>query len=162
MNQPINNNPQTTSGILKRRHARRIAMSVIYAQTVNGDHIDEVIVHMQKMREDWNELPSFTKELCLSVQKNSERIESLVTEVLENWRLTRIAPVERALLVLGCTEIFFFPDIPPRVTINEYIELSKSFANENAPAFINGILDKLVQIAGKPDSGIFTKVRPAE
>jgi N utilization substance protein B len=59
--------------------------------------------------------------------------------------------VERALLKLGCAEILYFADIPPRVTINEYIELAKVFSNENAPPFINGILDKLVHKTGKPD-----------
>lgn len=162
MNQQSTNNPTTSSGVLKRRHARRIAMSIVYAQLVSGYKLDEVVSYVKQMREDWNELPEFTRQLCFSVQENSLKIEELVTIVLENWRMSRIAPVEKALLILGCAEIFFFSDIPPRVTLNEYIELSKSFANENAPAFINGILDKLVHTAQKPDSGIFTRVRPHE
>lgn len=148
----------SASGIVRRREARRIAMTLIYARDSTGYHLDHVVELVRGMREDWAEMitptlgnPTFTLPLVYAVQKNEREIDQSIEGILENWRIDRISPVERALLKLGCAEILYFPDIPPRVTINEYIELAKVFSNENAPSFINGILDKLVHKVGKPD-----------
>lgn len=137
---------------MRRREARRIAMTILYAQMCTGYSLDEVVALIREVRADWAELPDFSTTLVYAVQRNNLEVERHVAAVLENWRLDRISPVERALLQLGCAEILYFSDIPPRVTINEYIELAKVFSNENAPAFINGILDKLVHKTGKPDA----------
>jgi N utilization substance protein B len=140
------------SGLMRRREARRIAMTIMYAQTCTGYKLDEVVQLMRTVRGDWAELPDFSLKLVQAVQRNEHEIEAHIAGVLENWRINRISPVERALLRLGCAEILYFADIPPRVSINEYIELAKVFSNENAPPFINGILDKLVHQTGKPDA----------
>ena len=139
------------SGLMRRREARRIAMTILYAQACTGYPLDEVVTLLRTVRADWVNLPDFALKLAYCVQLNDADLESSVAQVLENWRFDRISLVERALLKLGCAEILYFPDIPPRVTINEYIELAKTFSNENAPAFINGILDKLVHKSAKPD-----------
>lgn len=140
------------SGLMRRREARRLAMTIIYAQFCTGYPYDVVITQLRTVRTDWADLGEFAQKLALAVQANELEIERNVASVLENWRFDRISPIERALLKLGCAEILYFDDIPPRVTINEYIELAKVFSNENAPAFINGILDKLVHKTGKPDA----------
>lgn len=140
------------SGLMRRREARRLAMTILYAQACTGYPLDEVVDLIQTVRSDWAELPEFTEKLVYAVQRNEDEIAAHVAAVLENWRINRISPVERALLMLGCAEILYFADIPPRVSINEYIELAKVFSNENAPPFINGILDKLVHQTGKPDA----------
>lgn len=134
-----------------RREARRIAMTAIYAAECTGYHLDEILVLMRSLREDWGELPDFSLELCHAVQAHRAEIESAISALLQNWTLERVAPVERSMLMLGFAEVLYFPDIPPRVTINEYIELAKLYAHENAPSFINGVLDKLVHQKGKLD-----------
>ncbi len=134
-----------------RREARRLAVVAVYAADVTGYTMDEVLNMARHMRQDWNELPEFTLLLCRTVYENAQELDTQIASVLENWKLERVAPVERAMLKLGGAEILFLPEIPPRVTINEYIELAKSYANENAPAFINGVLDKLVQLRQKQD-----------
>jgi len=140
------------SGLMRRREARRIAMTIVDAKTCTDYHYDEVVKLLRTVRPDWAELPPFALKLAYAVQLNDADIETNIASVLENWRFDRISPVEQALLKLGCAEILYFADIPPRVTINEYIELAKVFSNENAPPFINGILDKLVHKTGKPDA----------
>ncbi len=139
------------SGLMRRREARRIAMTILYAQACTGYKLDEVLGLLRSMRSEWGVLPEFAEKLAFCVQRNDHDLETEVTQVLENWRFDRLSLIERALLKLGCAEILYFPDIPPRVTINEYIELAKVFSNENAPPFINGILDKLVHKSAKPD-----------
>lgn len=137
---------------MRRREARRIAMTILYAQACTGYHLDEVVQLIRNVRTDWAEPPDFSLKLVYAVQRNAREVDEQVANVLEHWRIDRISPVERALLKLGCAEILYFSEIPPRVTINEYIELAKVFSNENAPPFINGILDKLVHQIGKPDA----------
>ena len=134
-----------------RREARRIALAAVYSAECTAYDQAETLAEIRQMRSDWTEPPELAIHLLKLVCDNAAEIEQLLCKILENWRLERIAPVERALLKLGCAEIRYCPEIPPRVSINEYIELAKIFANENAPAFINGILDKLVQISRKQD-----------
>jgi transcription antitermination protein NusB len=135
----------------ERRESRRIAMTAIYSSDITGYSFSEVLDLLRDMREDWHELPEFGELLARTVVEHSEEIEQTIAAVLEHWKIDRVAPVEKALLKMGCAEILYFPEIPPRVTINECIELAKKFANENAPSFINGILDKLVQERKKSD-----------
>lgn len=139
------------SGTSLRREARRIAMTAVYSWGITGYPIEEVLQLTRELRPDWDPLPSFAEQLVRSVVEHGTEIEQQIAAVLEHWKIERVAPVEKALLQLGCAEILYCDDIPPRVTINEYIELSKQFANENAPAFINGVLDKLVQTRQKTD-----------
>jgi N utilization substance protein B len=142
--------------VSQRREARRIAMTIIYSWDISGYDMQEVLQLTRGLRDDWQQLPEFTEALVSSVAEHASEIESEIGAVLEHWKPERIAPVEKALLKLGAAEIMYHPDIPPRVTINEYIELAKTFAHENSPSFINGILDKLVQVREKKD---FTKTK---
>jgi N utilization substance protein B len=143
--------------VSQRREARRIAMTIIYSWDISGYGMEEVLELTRGLRHDWKQLPEFTEALVKSVVEHAQDIETEIGSVLQHWKPERIAPVEKALLKLGAAEIMYHPEIPPRVTINEYIELAKTFTHENSPAFINGILDKLVQLREKKD---FTKVKP--
>lgn len=126
-------------------------MKVMYSRECTGYDFALTMEMLQNTDKGVVELPEFAEKLCRTVEENIEEIEQALREVLEHWKLDRVAPVERALLKLGCSEISFFADIPPKVTINEYIELAKIYADDNAPAFINGVLDKLVKLKGKAD-----------
>lgn len=134
-----------------RREARRLAMCAVYATESTGYTISETLPMLVQMKQDGAAWPEFARQLCFIVEKHADEIVRDVQTVLENWNLDRVAPVERAILKLGCAEISYFPDIPPRVTINEYIELAKDYANDNAPSFINGVLDRLSHQKNKQD-----------
>ena len=136
---------------IKRHEARRLALLAQFARENTGYGVGETLQWMALLKPDWSDLPDFTRQLCYSLEQNEREITSQVSNVLQNWTLERLGLVKRAILKLAATEILRFSDIPPRVTINEYIELSKRYANENAPAFINGVLDRLVEVARKPD-----------
>ena len=141
-----------------RRAARRLAVCGVYSMEVTGQSADRTLMSLMAVQPEeefgWpddNRWPDFAKELVRAVEANSADIEREVQAALENWRMDRVSPVERAILKLGCAEIFHFDDIPPKVTINEYIELAKEYANDNAPPFVNGVLDRLAQVKKKPD-----------
>jgi transcription antitermination protein NusB len=136
---------------VKRHEARRLALIAQTAREYTSYGAGETFQLMAHLKEDWADLPDFTRQLCYSLEQNERDIESQVSRVLENWKLHRLGMVERAILKLAATEITRFSDIPPRVTINEYIELSKRYADEHAPPLINGVLDRLVELAAKPD-----------
>lgn len=136
---------------VNRRDARRLALQSMYAMECTGYTVGQTFLIMRGFDEEWNEPPDFTRQLCQSIENHRQEIEKNLEQVLEHWKLDRVGLVERALLKLACTEIDHFPDIPPRVTINEYLELAKLYSNENAPAFLNGVLDKLVHLRQKPD-----------
>lgn len=113
------------SGLMRRREARRIAMTLVYAVECTGYPLDEVVNLVRTVREDWNDLPDFSKRLAYAVQRNDEEIESAIGDVLENWRLDRISPVERALLKLGCAEILYFSEIPPALPSTNILNWAK-------------------------------------
>ena len=136
---------------VKRHEARRLALIAQCAREYTGYGVGETLQWMALLKADWSDLPDFTRQLCYMLEQNEAEMELQVSQVLQNWKLDRLGMVERAILKLAATEIMRFGDIPPRVTINEYIELSKRYANENAPPFINGVLDRLVAVVQKPD-----------
>lgn len=137
--------------VLHRRRARRLAMLTVFAYLHSKDSMEEVKELLGTMARSYSRMPELTHELCGAVAAHKDELEADLQQVLENWRLERVGRVEHALLLLGAAEIAYFPDIPPRVTINEYLEISKVYCDANAPAFINGVLDKIVKLKGKPD-----------
>jgi transcription antitermination protein NusB len=138
----------------KRRDARRLALVATYAMGCTGYDASTTLALMAELKAAWAVLPDFTRELVTHVHDHSDEIDRTVAQILQHWKLDRVAPVERALLRLACAEVDGFADIPPRVTLNEYIELAKYYSGGQAPGFINGVLDRLVHLKGKPDAGV--------
>jgi len=77
--------------------------------------------------------------------KNFESNNKLMVEYVANWDLERLAKIDHVIINLAITELVFFKDIPSKVTLNEYIEISKDYSTKKSSIFINGILDKLVK-----------------
>ena len=73
-------------------------------------------------------------------------IDALIKKHVKNWEIKRMAVVDRNILRLGCFELLFSEDIPPKVAINEAIELAKRFGDIDSPRFVNGILDKIYKM----------------
>ena len=77
-------------------------------------------------------------------------IDKLIEEHSHNWRLDRMARVDRSVLRVAVYELRFRDDIPKKVTLNEAVELGKRFGTEESSAFINGVLDRIALAVGKP------------
>ena len=93
----------------------------------------------------------FALELVKGIQEHIDVIDRRIAEYAENWELKRMAVVDRNILRQACFEIIYRQDIPPKVAINEAIELAKRFSGREAGKFVNGILDKIRQdIASSP------------
>ena len=89
--------------------------------------------------EKWN----FAKELLQTVREKSEHLESLVIPKLKNWDPERIALLDMILMKMGVAEFLYFETIPPKVTINEYIDLATEYSTSQSGQFVNGILDNI-------------------
>jgi len=71
-------------------------------------------------------------------------MEGLIKKRIQNWEIERIAILDIIIIKMGIVELMYCPDIPIRVTLNEYIELAKEFSTEKSRIFVNGVLDKLI------------------
>ena len=76
-----------------------------------------------------------------------QRIDAAISKVADNWSLQRIGNVERNILRFATHELLFVPDVPPKVAINEAVEVAKKFGSEDSAGFVNGILDAIRKMA---------------
>jgi transcription antitermination protein NusB len=87
----------------------------------------------------WN----FAKNLTLTVMEKREHLETLIFPKLKNWDSERIAALDMIIMKMGVAEFLYFDTIPPKVTINEYIDIAKDYSTEQSGQFVNGILDNI-------------------
>jgi N utilization substance protein B len=95
------------------------------------------------------ERDEFADQLVLGFGRVSEEIDAKIRAVSRHWRLERMARVDRNIIRLGAYELMHVADIPRRVTLNEAVELAKRFGNEESPAFVNGVLDRIADEVAK-------------
>ena len=93
---------------------------------------------------DDDTVKEFGEQLFLKVQSKEEELEEIIEPVLENWDMERLAMVDTICLKMAIAELLYFPTIPVKVTINEYVELVKNYSTDKSREFINGILDKVM------------------
>lgn len=91
------------------------------------------------------EIQDFTYHLVEGTLRNEKEIDGVIEGSSTNWKLSRMASVDRNLLRLAAYELLFLQDIPHSVTINEAVEIAKKFGTEDSPGFINGVLDKIAK-----------------
>jgi len=95
------------------------------------------------------EADGFMKRLVLGVLEHFPQLDRLIEQYSENWRLDRINMIDRNILRIALFELLYCEEIPPKVTINEAIDLGKRFGSEDSGSFINGILDRIQNEAVK-------------
>ncbi|MFL5730056.1 MAG: transcription antitermination factor NusB [Cytophagaceae bacterium] len=115
------------------------------------------MLNILELSTNWEEDKQFFKELYDKTIAGDKELEQIVTEKVRNWDIERVAVLDRVILKLAISEMIHFPSIPIKVTINEYIELSKLYSTPKSKQFINGILDsasaELVKIGRIRKSG---------
>jgi N utilization substance protein B len=131
----------------RRTRGREIALQVLYQLEQNpGQGPGEVSQFItRRLREP--KLCEFANTLVGGVLEHQPRIDALISEVAENWRLDRMAAIDRNILRLGAYELLYCDDVPTKVAINEALELAKRYSTAQSSRFVNGILDRL-QAAG--------------
>ncbi|MFN0257004.1 transcription antitermination factor NusB [Pedobacter ureilyticus] len=101
---------------------------------------------------DWKEDSAFVQDLFVHTLKNDDKYQALIAERTKNWESERIALMDTILMKMAICELMNFPSIPVKVTINEYLELSKDYSTPKSNTFINGILDKILNDLKKNNS----------
>ena len=142
---------------LTRRYLREKALQTLYAFELTGDPIDQV--KFQQLEElDKKDDRKFCDDLIKYTVENDEKYETIIKETVDNWDMERIALIDAIIIKMCLTEFFHFEDIPPKVSINESIDIAKDFSTRNSGKFVNGVLDailerlqkeKLINIKGK-------------
>ncbi|MCH8474051.1 MAG: transcription antitermination factor NusB [Opitutales bacterium] len=127
----------------KRRENRIAAIQYLYAWESNRpDHLISSVDLFFEGKDQPREYYQFGEELLLGTLDKVEEVDGKIRALAQNWDFHRIAKIDLAILRLAIYEILYRQDIPPIVSINEAIDLSKEFSNPEAKRFINGILDK--------------------
>jgi N utilization substance protein B len=125
----------------KRTRARELAMQALYQLDTQGadllERLGEFFVDnspddfVRRLAADW----------CKGTWENLTQCDELITASTIKWKLSRLSSVDKSILRLAVYQLKFCEDIPPKVVINEAIELAKKFSTTQSPAFVNGVLD---------------------
>ena len=91
-------------------------------------------------------MPEYTVSLVEGVAAHRERIDEVLSTYSQGWALDRMPAVDRALLRLGAYEILFCEDVPDAVAVNEAVDLARSLSTDESPAFVNGLLGRVVEL----------------
>jgi N utilization substance protein B len=128
---------------LTRRQIREKVLQVLYAQELSKDPIEKV---KKDLLQEIDEKESFTfaeKLIHYSID-NRQRYDDLIKTTVDNWDIERIALIDFIIIKMCLSEFFYFEEIPPKVSINEAIDLAKDYSTRNSGKFVNGILDSLL------------------
>jgi len=124
----------------RRRHARDLALQVLFQHDVGRLPIDEALATAR--RADANADWPFVEALCRGTVEHAAELDAAITPLLEGWTLDRLANIDRAILRLAIYELQHL-STPPGVVINEAVELAKRYGTETSGAFVNGVLGAL-------------------
>lgn len=140
---------------MKRRLAREITVQSLYQMEMNGVSAEEAVSMVLTEAKEENETEIEVRNvqetsvhvlaLVHGVWNAKERIDQLLSEFLKGWQVDRLSRVDRQILRLACYEMVFKDDVPPKVVINEAIELAKHFGTDDSGKFVNGVLGKMMK-----------------
>ncbi len=150
---------------MANRHLlRTVALQSLFEWDFNHgeDNLDEITGRMIEEFANGAEDADFAKELIKGVIDNQEAIDATIIETAPEWPLDQITNVDRNVLRLGIYELMFTKDTPPKVAINEAVEMGKRFGGESSGKFVNGVLGTLYKKMFPNDEGAEAKEETAK
>lgn len=127
----------------KRTRARELALQFLYQLDLMGEEVMEELSPFLRQQERDPQACRFARRIVEGVHEHRALLDESIQRVAQNWQIQRMAVIDRNVLRLASYELLYCEDIPPKVAINEAIELGKRYSTANSGAFINGILDKI-------------------
>lgn len=127
----------------RRSRARETALQMLYQLDLNPDVASDVVLEMIQRRLEDEDLSRFSWSLFSGVMEFRGELDAKIEAVAANWSLKRMAPTDRNVLRLGAFELLH-TDTPPKVVLDEALELAKSYGSAQSSQFVNGILDRLI------------------
>ncbi len=140
---------------MHQRKLRIAAIQSLFQFDIQGESFAKELPQFLEGQEIGETDIARASDLIEKVRRRHIEIDKLITAALEHWDLARVTPVDRAILRLAVCEVMYIDEIPPKVAINEAIELAKTFGAAESPKFINGVLDavwKSNQSTKQPDA----------
>ncbi len=131
----------------KRHQARELALKVLFQLEGTGDDPEEVLRYHAAESGVSDDVAAFAGQLVRGVLDNRDRLDAILSEASEHWKLDQMAKVDRVILRIAIYEIAIDRRVPTKAAINESIELAKTFSGEEAGRFVNGILARVAATA---------------
>ena len=126
-----------------RHHARERALQILFQYDIHGRAGLWLDVFWQE-NEATDEVRAFAERLVSGVLEKKKELDAVISKYATNWKVSRMPIVDRNILRAGAYELLWMDDVPAKVTVNEAIELAKSFGDDDASKFVNGILDQIL------------------
>jgi N utilization substance protein B len=127
----------------KRHQARELALKVLFQLESSDDSVEEVLSYHAAEGGATSDLTQFAGRLVRGVIANQEKLDAILSDASEHWKLEQMAKVDRIVLRIAVYEIAIDRHVPTKAAINESIELAKTFSGEEAGRFVNGILGRV-------------------
>jgi len=129
--------------MLERSRARRQALYILYQREVTGQPIGRILTEKSYIEDEEGEPGEFCVLLVTGAEEHIAEIDQRISSVSENWVVSRMPLVDRNILRMAVFELLYLDDVPPSVTINEAVELAKTFGGEDSSKFVNGVLGRI-------------------
>ena len=131
----------------RRTKARECALKVLYQIEMTKDsYSDSLRAFWERNPEAEESVKEFTGQLVKGVDDNKKDIDGAISKYATNWQIDRMAVVDRNILRIAAFEMLYLDDIPPKVSINEAIDIAKRYGDTDSGKFVNGILDKIIKV----------------
>jgi transcription antitermination protein NusB len=127
-----------------RTKARKRAIDVLFE--AEQRNLPPVQVLAERIAQADPPVPEYSVSLVEGVSAHRERIDEVLSTYSQGWTLDRMPAVDRALLRVGAFEILFCDDVPDAVAVNEAVDLARSLSTDDSPAFVNGLLGRVVEL----------------
>lgn len=129
------------SPLSDRRRARELALQACYAHELSENEPDAIVADVILSQEELAPVLKFAEDLFRQTVAHRDEYDHLIKQKAVNWEFSRIAILDKLILRMAICEFLYFEDIPPKVSIDEAIEIAKKFSTEKSGRFVNGILD---------------------
>jgi N utilization substance protein B len=147
----------------KRHRGRELALSFLYqSEFPSLEGLDRRLDSFWESHPPTSSVRTFAEDLIRGTLTHQSSIDEVLSSTIDHWDLSRVALVERCILRLATYELLFYRQTPPKVAIDEAIELAKTFGGTDSAAFVNGVLDNVHRLAGgvSPSPPLFEQARP--
>jgi N utilization substance protein B len=133
-----------------RRFSRELVIQFLYLAEMNEGEIANQLKGFWKNNSCQEDVQSFAEDILKDIFDHKKEIDVQLEKYSDNWTLSRMAVIDRNLLRMAASELMYSKTVPPKVAIDEAVEIAKKYGTEDSPNFINGILDRILKEL-KPD-----------
>mgnify|MGYP001210621002 FL=1 len=128
----------------RRRQIREKVLQGLYAYELSHEPVELILETIVNDLKKEPEVFDLAKTLFLKVIETKDEVDALIKGRVANWEFSRIAVIDKIVLRISICELLYFDDIPPKVSINEAIEIARRYSTEKSDKFVNGVLDSVL------------------